>query len=383
MRQQPFRLGPRGRWWFDVVLAGALLAPVVVMPVAYDLVTFAFCLLEIVPLFWRRSHPRAVFVAVAGVSALQALALDLPTWGQVAFPVALYSLARFGDSRSALAGLMVGFAGAFVGSWVWLSGWDALNYGAMVSYLMTIGTIVIAAWALGTLGRTRQAYVDALEQRHLQLLQDAEQRAALAAADERARIAREMHDVVAHGLSMIIVQADGARYAARTDPSIAPPVLDTIATAGREALTEMRRLLGLLRSGDGADGARPQPRLGDLHELVAEARAAGMRVEAALPGTDVVVDAGVGLTVYRLVQEALNNVRRHAGPGAAARVSVAAAPDALEVEVIDDGRGAAAEGDGRGLGLVGMRERVATHGGELETGPLVGGGWRVRARLPR
>jgi signal transduction histidine kinase len=188
-----------------------------------------------------------------------------------------------------------------------------------------------------------------------------------------------MHDVVAHGLSVMVVQADGARYAAAKDPDVAVGTLETISTTGREALTEMRRLLGLLRDGD--TGVAPQPGLDDVRHLVAEARAAGTRVDADLPTTSPEVPDGVGLAAYRIVQESLTNVRKHAGPGAtvALRVSV---DRAVEVEVRDDGRGAAAGSDGRGLGLTGMRERAAVHGGTLEAGPAPGGGFAVSARLP-
>jgi signal transduction histidine kinase len=201
----------------------------------------------------------------------------------------------------------------------------------------------------------------------------------LAARDERSRIAREMHDVVAHGLSVIVVQADGARYAAAKDPEVAVGTLETISATGREALTEMRRLLGLLRKGD--TGVAPQPGLDDVRHLVDEARASGMRVAADLPEPAPDVPDGVGLAAYRIVQEALTNARKHAGPDAAVEVRVAVDRD-VAIDVRDDGRGAAARGDGRGLGLVGMRERAAVHGGTLEAGPAPGGGFAVSARLP-
>jgi signal transduction histidine kinase len=207
----------------------------------------------------------------------------------------------------------------------------------------------------------------------------AEREVELAARDERARIAREMHDVVAHGLSVIVVQADGARYAAEKDPDVAVGTLETIASTGRESLTEMRRLLGLLRDGD--TGVAPQPGLADVRHLVDEARALGTRVEADLPDPGPEVPDGIGLAAFRIVQEALTNVRKHAGPGATVRVGVAVGPD-VRVEVRDDGRGAAAPADGRGLGLVGMRERATVHGGTLEAGPAPGGGFTVSARLP-
>ncbi len=172
-----------------------------------------------------------------------------------------------------------------------------------------------------------------------------------------------------------MVQADGARYAAREDPAVAAATLETIAVTGRESLTEMRRMLGLLRAGDGVE-LRPQPGLADLAALVV-----GDDVEAVLPDPATPLPDGVALTAYRVVQEALSNVRKHAGPDVAVRVEVAVA-DAVTVLVEDDGRGAAVGDDGRGHGLVGMRERVAAHGGTVEAGPRPGGGWRVAARLP-
>jgi signal transduction histidine kinase len=382
--RQPWRLGPRGRVWFDRVLAGLLLAPApVLLAVGNAVVDVLLGVAQVAPLFWRRRSPVVVFGVVAAASALQAVLIDHPIWGQLAFPVATYSVARYARGRWGLVALGVGIAGAVVASVDWVRNWyedTDPTRAAYVSYFLTISVIVVAAWALGTLGRTRTAYVDALVDRNEQLRRDAAQQAALAAGEERARIAREMHDVVAHGLSVIVVQADGARYAAEQDPPIAAKTLGTISDAAREALTEMRRTLGLLRAGDGAE-TRPQPRLADLPALVDETRAAGTAVRATLPPPETTVPDGVALTTYRVVQEALSNVRKHAGPGAAATVLVTVGA-VVTVEVGDDGRGAAAADDGRGLGLVGMRERVAAHGGELDTGPATGGGFRVSARIP-
>jgi signal transduction histidine kinase len=382
--RQPWRLGARGRRRFDVGLTVLLLLPapaLLLAGVAWEHVALGVA--QVAPLLERRRHAVAVFGIVAAGSALQAVVLDEPLWSQVAFPVATYSVARYASGRWGLAALAVGVAGAVVASVDWLSNWygDELTAGSFTSYFLTISVFVVAAWALGTLARTRAAYVDALVERNEQLRRDAAQQAALAVGEERARIAREMHDVVAHGLSVIVVQADGARYAAEQDPPVAARTLGTISETAREALTEMRRTLGVLRAGAEAQTS-PQPRLTDVPALVEETRAAGTAVTATLPPADAVVPAGVALTAYRVVQEALSNVRKHAGPGAAATVLVAVA-DGVTVEVRDDGRGAAASDDGRGLGLVGMRERVVAHGGSLETGPVTGGGFRVWARIPR
>lgn len=375
----PWRLTPLQRRWFDLALVGGLLLPVPLLGISVGALSALFTLVEIVPLVVRRTRPVACFAAVAVTSALQAVVLDEPTWGQAAFPVAVYSVARYSRAVPAAGALAVGGCGAVVASYVWLVGFDQLTPSAFVSYVLFIGAIVATAWALGTLGRTRAAYVAALVERGERIEREAAQQVALAATEERARIAREMHDVVAHGLSVIVVQADGARYAAAHDPDVAARTLETVAATGREALTEMRRMLGLLRAGD--TGTRPQPRLDDLALLVAEAQTAGETVEATLPPPGADVPAGVALTAYRVVQEALTNVRKHAGPGARTRV-VVTVDRQVEVLVDDDGRGAAATGDGVGLGLVGMRERVTVHHGTLEVGPRPGGGYRVHARIP-
>nr|WP_243731625.1 sensor histidine kinase [Nocardioides ochotonae] len=385
--RQPWRLDERGRRWFDRALVAVLLLPVPLMALSgVSGRSVTFTVLELVPLLWRRSHPVAVFAAVAGASALQAGFVDLPVWGQAAFPIATYSVARYAGVLASWVALGVGLCGAWVATWAWLAPFPEDSRSGMVSYVVTISVIVLAAWALGTLGRTRQAYVAALVERGERIEHEAAQRVALAATEERTRIAREMHDVVAHGLSVIVVQADGARYAAEHDPAVATRTLETVAATGREALTEMRRLLGLLRT-DGATGTRPQPHLDDIAVLVAEAQehaasaGDGTRIEARLPEPGVRVPPGIALTAYRVVQEALTNVRKHAGPGATVRVEVRLGSD-VEVVVEDDGRGAASPDDGLGLGLVGMRERVLIHDGELCAGPRPGGGFRVSARLP-
>ena len=381
---QPWQLGPRGQRWFDVVLTVTLLLPVAAYFPASDL-GVPVALLgagQLAPLFWRRRHPVLVFTVVATLSAVQPLLVDSPLWSQLAFPIAVYSVARYaGGAVPGLVALAVGLCGAVVGAVVWLGGYGSpLTWPSVSAYVVTIATIVIAAWALGTLGRTREAYVAALVERSERVQREAAQQVALAASDERARIAREMHDVVAHGLSVIVVQADGARYAAGHEPAVASSALEAIAGTGREALTEMRRMLGLLRSADGAE-LRPHPGLADLAALVAGARTAGAHVDARLPEPVPEVPDGIALTAYRVVQEALTNVRKHAGPDVTVRVDVRV-DEVICVLVEDDGRGAATPTDGRGLGLVGMRERVTVHGGTVQAGPRPGGGFRVAARIP-
>lgn len=389
--RRPLRLGPRGRVVFDIAVGVVVVVPSLTAVAYNDLNAFAINLGQTVPLLVRRRFPRAVFAVVAAVSGLQALVYDYPLWGQVAFPVAVYSLARYGPGRWGRVGLAVGVLASAVAAWVWTRGFNLdmpaeyqqdLSPGDYLPYFLLCLALVVAAWATGAQATTREAYEEALLERGERLALEAEQRAVMAAADERARIAREMHDVVAHGLSVVIVQADGARYAAEHDPAVAARTLETIAATGRASLDEMRRLLGLLRGTTSAD-LLPQPRLGDLPDLLAPEVAAGA-VEARLPDPLPQVSDGVALTVYRVVQESLSNVRKHAGPGARAVVTLTHGDGAVTVEITDDGRGAmtaAARAQGPGLGLLGMRERVDVHGGRLTCGP-VPGGWRVHARIP-
>lgn len=385
---QPIRLTRRGQQIFDFFLAGGLLLPIVLFPFAG--MPWSNTLLSVgllLPLFWRRRHAFLVVAVIAAVSLIQVFVVDTALYAQVGLPIAIYSVARFGTTMQGLATVGIGFVGAVLASIDWLSHYDGnqLTPGAFTSYFISMSVVVVASWALGTLGRTRRAYVDALVERGERLERESAQQAELAASDERARIAREMHDVVAHGLSVIVVQADGARYAAAKDPAAAVDALATISATGRDALAEMRKMLGLLRSGDGT-GTRPQPGLADIPFLIDEARAAGMDVSATLPPVGVTVPDGVALTAYRVVQEALTNVRKHAGPEvhATVAVDVVMGPRGPEVrvDVVDDGRGAAAIDDGNGLGLAGMRERVVVHGGTVDVGPRPGGGYGVSARIP-
>ena len=213
------------------------------------------------------------------------------------------------------------------------------------------------------------------------LAAERDQQATIAAAAERARIARELHDVVAHSLSVVIAQADGGRYAARQDPSAAVAALHTIATTAREAQAEMRRALGIL--GDRSDAPmQPQPGVGELGSLVARTREAGLAVELIEEGRSRPLAPAAGVTLYRVAQEALTNVLKHAGPEARASVALRWEPERVTLVVRDDGSGAGAAGDGRGRGLVGMRERVEPRDGTLTAGPHPDGGFEVRAELP-
>ena len=255
--------------------------------------------------------------------------------------------------------------------------------GWVVSYVQ-----FAAAWFLGDVQQRRLAYTAKLEALNAQLATEQELRSRWAVAEERARIARELHDVVAHSVSVMVVQAGAARRTLASSPDQATTALGQIESTGRQALVEMRRLLGLLRDGDREDAAlAPQPGLAHLESLAAAAREAGLPVEVAVEGESRPLPAGVDLSAYRIVQEALTNSLKHAGP-ARASVRVCYGREVLEVQVWDDGNGSeppsAAAGPLRpagspvdsdrqdrrsGHGLIGMRERVAMFGGTLEAGP--------------
>ncbi|SCK45208.1 Signal transduction histidine kinase [Streptomyces sp. WMMB 714] len=256
----------------------------------------------------------------------------------------------------------------------------------------------VLAWVLGDSLRTRRAYYAQLEERATRLEKEREAQTQIAAAAERARIARELHDVVAHNVSVMVVQADGAAYVLDSAPDQAKQALSTISGTGRQALAEMRRLLGVLRTGEsGPDGASgregageygPQPGVDQLSELIEQVRGAGLAVSFTIEGTPRPLPSSIELTAYRVVQEALTNSRKHGGPDVGATVRLSYGADELSLLAEDDGRGAEREmyeeggTDGLGHGLIGMRERVGMVGGSLETGPRPGGGFRICAVLP-
>jgi signal transduction histidine kinase len=239
----------------------------------------------------------------------------------------------------------------------------------------------VLVWVLGDSMRYRRGYYAALEDRAARLEAERDAQAKVAAAAERARIARELHDVIAHHVSVMVVQADGAGYALHSDVATAETALKAISSTGRQALTEMRRLLGVLRTTGDQAGLAPVPGLDELRELLDQARSAGLAVTYTLTGTPRDLPDGAELAAYRVVQESLTNTRKHAGLAASAAVKLRYEPDGLTVEVTDDGMATPA-GEPAGHGLAGMRERIAMYGGTVQAGPLPGGGFRVLAKLP-
>lgn len=332
---------------------------------------------QTLPLVVRRRQPIAAMAVIGAAGTLQpALGVEPHLFVAVfGILVAVYSVAAHGTRAEAAATAII-TAGALVV--VALSQWEHMGFEGVLANYVLFGT----AWVLGDSMRHRRAYERELLARAELLEEQQHARAARAAADERARIARELHDVVAHTVSVMVVQAGAARRVAERDPARARAAVTAIEATGRQALGELRRLLGVLRRGGEEAELAPQPGLAALGELVAQVSAAGLPTSFEVVGTLRPAPPGVELAAYRVVQEALTNCMKHAGP-ASATVAVRYTEDAIEIEVADDGRGAAAApGDGAGHGLAGMRERVGLYGGALEAGPRPGGGFRVRARLP-
>jgi signal transduction histidine kinase len=366
----------------DSVLAAVLLALSIstlwseaAEPGAADVV---LTVLLVAPLVFRRRAPVAVFAIVMVACGAELLFLDEFIAANGAVLVALYTLVAHAPRQVAAAGFAVTLAGSIPFA---LHFDDLGSAGVLVTWLVMVLHLALAA-ALGDRMRGRASERENLRERARLLAAERDQQAAIAAAAERARITRELHDVVAHSLSVVIAQADGGRYAAEQDPRAATAALHTIATTAREAQAEMRRALGVLRERPD-DPRRPQPGLGDLDALVARTREAGLPVELSEAGSPRALAPGAGLTVYRVVQEALTNVLKHAGAGAKATVELIWERDRLVAVVRDDGAGAAAApDDSRGRGLVGMRERVEPRGGTLSAGPLPGGGFEVRVEIP-
>ena len=347
-------------------------------------------ILLLAPLALRRWRTLLSAGLVVGAALLHLAVGPEISFGLIAVPVTVYTLAARAPRWASLGGLALALAGAVANGVkvaLILANSDAPSFSgpaaAAVLTALSAG-VAIAAWAFGDVVRSRALALQALKDRARQLEVEAVQERELAAADERNRIAREMHDIVAHSLQVIITQADGGRYAAAANPGAAVDALRTIADTGRGALAEMRRLLGVLR-GPGDAEFRPQPDLMDLPDLLDTLRLTGLPVDVAVTGTPRrPLPAGAELAAYRVVQEALTNTARHGGPNVSARLELAWSPSGLTIEVLDDGRGAAASPAtrGSGHGLLGLRERVDLFGGTVDAGPVVGGGFRVRATLP-
>ncbi len=370
----------------------------------------------------RRWAPAAVFAATAGAELVLALA---PPLGQgtaapyspvllpssLAYLVVAYTVSAWAHRPWPRLSLLVGTTGALVVTARVAALGLAPGTSTPGEMLVLVGALlaaVVAAWALGRSRRLRADQLAGLAERARAAEADREERDRRAAADERARIARELHDVVAHSVSVMVRQAEAGRYVAARDPAAAAATLATIADTGREALTDMRALLGVLRTDASPAAVDPQPTVDDLPELVDRVRAAGQPVTLRVDGDPRPLDRAAHLAAFRLVQEALTNVVKHAGPRARTEVVLSWTARTLQVRVTDSGAASGAAPDpasgaasaaapgaapaartgpspapgAGGRGLLGMTERVQLVGGSLRTGPAPGGGFSVEARIP-
>ncbi|MFE2378463.1 sensor histidine kinase [Streptomyces sp. NPDC059398] len=337
----------------------------------------------------RRRVPEAMLLLVTVLGVAQ-LVFDISAGpADFAMLVLIYTVAADGKRWASRFALIGGLCAGTLAQLRWHEG-PTPTWVQQTVFTMVATVPFVLAWVLGDSARTRRAYFAQLEERASRLEREREAQSKVAVAGERARIARELHDVVAHNVSVMVVQADGAAYVLDASPDQARQALETISSTGRQALAEMRRLLGVLRTGDAPESGEyvPQPDVQQIEDLVEQVRVAGLTVDFRVEGTPRPLPSGVELTAYRIVQEALTNTRKHGGPDVGASVRLVYFDDGLGLLVEDDGRGAAHElyqdggADGQGHGLIGMRERVGMVGGTLDAGPRPGGGFRISALLP-
>jgi signal transduction histidine kinase len=347
-------------------------------------------------LMCRRNRPETTFASIvilAGIPIMTSLARGIQDPHTLTAPamdlavlVALYSTVKYAPhARSGWLATGVTLLGTVLGILAFDQSRSQLG-----SLTLEATVACLGVWLLGAHSRSRRLLLEGLRERSAAAERERVHLAQLAVATERASIARELHDIVAHSLSVMIVQADGARYTLDRDSERARQAVDTVANTGRDALDEMRRLVAVLRSGETAGtSAHPFARLGELDGLIDRARAAGLTVRIARDGVSPPLPAGIELTLYRIVQESITNVIKHAGPGATIDIQFSYTPAAAEIHVLDDG-GPTVSGDDApadsmpcgGNGLIGLRERVAMYDGCLLAGPRPDGGWFVNARIP-
>jgi signal transduction histidine kinase len=337
--------------------------------------TWPLTLAMIVPLYWRTRAPDVVLAVLVAVVVVQ-FVVDVPLTADAALLLAFYSVVLVGSSRriAAAAVVMEVIVVAAALDWAHAS-WS-------LAIVLLTGTVT-AAGVLALNRRTRRAYLDELQDRADRLERERDTQVQLAQAAERTRIAREMHDIVAHHVTVMITLAEGAAALTATQPERAIEAMSTVAATGRQALTDTRGLLGVLRADDADDARQPQPDLAQLDPLLQQLRAAGLTARLTVSGTRPALSAGLQLAMFRIVQEALTNTLKHGGQTATAAVELRYEPGGVTVTVTDDGHGVGAlPSSPGGNGLVGMRERVEAYGGTLSAGPQPGGGWHVVATLP-
>lgn len=377
------------RYWFDVLVVGAAVvgslelilqqgepeAPGIPIVVAV-IVEAGLTLLLLGRRRFPFAAPAAMFVIAAALSFWDARLITFTFASFVSAIAACFLFGLLEERRQALVGLAVAVAGVLI---IFSNDQTADQSSADFFFVPLLFTVVwLSAFGLGRkLEQAREAEARAAR---IELEREAQARAAV--ADERARIARELHDVVGHAVSVMTVQASGVRRLLKPDQEREREALEIVEQTGREALAEMRRLVGVLRRPEESPALAPQPSLQHLGRLIDQAREAGLPVEVEIEGEARELPSGVDLTAYRLVQEALTNTVKHAG-ASRAEVTIRYGDGTIELLVRDDGRGFSdGKAESGGHGLVGMRERVAVYGGELEAGPRPNGGYELRARLP-
>jgi signal transduction histidine kinase len=374
---------PRGRrsLAFDVMLAVAATAVELAQVLSTGGVPTVLVVILVAvagaALVFRRKAPLAVLATtLATAAAVVALGGD---GAGATILLALYTTAATCELRVSLAALAPTLAvvATLSAATAGVEGRDtSVVDGAIIATVLTAGI-----WALGAYVQTRRRYLRELEKRAASAERERDQLARIAVHEERASIARELHDIVAHSVSVMLVGVRGARDVLRASPEVADETLARVERSGEQSLTELRRILSLLRDPQQRPESRPQPSLAELDELVADYRDAGLPVGLEVTGEPQTLPGGIELSAYRIVEEALTNVLKHSEP-TRVTVTLSYRGSCLEVEVVDDGRTAAPGAAGAGQGIVGLRERVALLGGELETGRRAGGGFRVAARLP-
>jgi signal transduction histidine kinase len=380
--------GARRQHAFDATLAGVLLVASVVDLFTHGLggvyphatwIHLPFVVLTSLPIAVRRRWPLAALIVLAVVQSawiygLYPMDQQPPLVPFVQLLVVVYTAAAYSDGRAARAACVVVALG--IGTDI-----PTLIVGKPLGDVAGPDISLLIAFSLGLGFARSRRRADAQEERAARAERDRLEAVECAAAQERARIARELHDVISHDVSLMVLQASVERRVHTGDVSTTQ-TLENIESTGREALAELRRMLGVLRKSDDDAPLRPQPGLAQLPDLVAQARAAGLPAQLVVDGAPIAVPAGLDIAAYRIVQEALTNAAKHAA-GAAVTATVRYRAGALEIEIADDGgTGSSVPLPRGGHGLVGMRERVAMFDGSLEAANVTEGGFRVRARLP-
>ena len=369
--------------WITDVMLPALLAVLTAVPLLHAGATSPWVwfldLALIGPLVLRRRYPLAVFYGIAAVACVQWLTAERLA-ADAALLLALYAVATRESRQRAATAASVLEIGVVLASVRF-----APVEPGVVGSLVFLSGLVAAAFFLGTSVRTRREYLASVEDRAVRLERERDQQARLGATAERTRIAREMHDIVAHSLSIMITLADASVLANRTGPAAATEAMTQVSSTGRQALAEMRGLLGVLREDENPDPSgdlAPQPGLAEIESLLTQVRSTGLAVRMSVRGLPRTLPLTAQLTVYRVVQEAITNALKHAPEVTSVHVVLEWGSAALDLRISDDGTSGPAGSGGSGLGLAGMRERLAVHGGELTAGPAARGGWAVQARLP-